>query len=754
MNSQSRIHGIPCRTVSSRIHSRAHRGWAHLNRSSLLLIGLLLAGPLYAASPADNAGLSDAFAKLSHNSIANRSVTLAQLGLHETVLGGQAAGRREFYLPVPADVPLTGASLQMDAAYLHSDGGRVGVLLSLDGAPVLARDFPLLQGDASATLGVDGSPRPAGFLRLGLAWTSVLNDNLCADQTANGNLFRVASTTRFSYHFDSAAVTDLATAWSALPQTPVVMIPAGSLDAVAFDTAWRTQALVQRDGKLPLTQTLPAVGDTVVLDQPQVPAALMSFPAFAALAHAGPHQLANPAEVAALIALAPAAFSPDLLVVNAPLQSTINADVDALRSEILLTAPGAGASFDAWRTQFIQPLTTPLVAGGVRLAHLGAQAIVMVGDPRGISVLSQAWRPLDVSDHLLVHQLNPLVQADTHVVALSDLGGEPRTIDVSDQAGWEAQFDLSAASGGDRLPSAVVMDLAASPSPQNGAPIASVFFNDVLIGAKLLNTDGHAQQITAAIPRYALAARNTVRVVFQRQPDAIGCTTRGHAYPVAVLPTSHLTLAAAGSNDDDDFTGMIARYASHASLLVPAAYLDDARHSVPRIARLVDAAGMSPTLAVLTVVPGNTLATPDGPFLAADVAVTDEKARVSLAPDRMTINDAHDHVLFDVSGLSSVAVIDVVHAGGYAGEAYRTIGTPAPILPVAFQLSRGDIAVFEGSKVVKQIDTLHPNGIYSPDGTDSWRQILRWAIPAALIVAFVLLLLLAWRARRKTRNKA
>jgi len=750
VNSDLHNHGIPCRTVPSRALT-----WTHVTQFCLMIAAMALAAPAYAAGISDNVALAEAFSQLSHDSMASRTVTLAQLGLHNTLLGGQAASRREFYLPVPAGVKLSDATLQLDAGYLHSDGGRIGLLLSLDGSPVLARDFPLVQGDASATLGIDGNPRAAGFVRLGLAWSSVINDHLCADQTANGNVLQVAPSSRLSYHFDSAAVTDLRTAWSALPQTPVVMIAAGPLDVMAFDTAWRVHALIQRDGKLPNTQALPAVGDTVTLGKKTVPAALMRFPSFAALAGDGAHQLVSPAEVAALIALSPSAFAPDLLVVNAAMQSTIAADATALRKEILLTAPGSAASFDAWRKQFIDPLTAPLTPGEVRLTHLGAQAIIMVGDPRGVSVLTQTWRPVDVSNNLIVHQLDSVVQADTDAIALSDLGGDPRTIDVTDQAGWEAQFDLSAASGRDRLPSEVVLDLAASPSPQDGAPIASVFFNDVLIGAKLLTANGLPQRIVATIPRYALAARNTVRVSFQRQPDAIGCTTRGQAYPVAVLPTSHLLLAVANADDDDNFTDMIARYASHASLLVPAAYLDDALHSVPRIARLIDAVGISPIRAVLTVVPRNTVVSPEGPFLAADVELKDETTRVSLSPDRLTINDGHNRVLFDVSGLSSVAVIDVVHAGKYAGEVYRSIGVPAPVLPADFQLSRGDVALIEKSDVVKQIDTVHPNGLYGlygRDGVEGWRQVMRWALPAGLIVAFCLLLLLAWHARRKSRK--
>jgi hypothetical protein len=709
-------------------------------------------GASAAAAPAPDSAA--AFAQLSTNSMASRTVSLAQLGLGQTVLGGTAPSRREFYLPVPAGIAISNATLQMDATYLRGDGGRTSVLLSLDGTPVMARGFLLqTQGDAGAGIGVDGTARASGFLRVGLGWTSVINDNICADQTANGNVLEVAPSSHLSYRFDSNAVTDLRTAWSAMPQVPVVMVAANTLDAQAYDSAWRSVALLQRDGKAPLLQSLPKVGDTVNLSGVAVPAGLRGLPAFAALAGSGSHVLANPAEVAAWIGLAPRpGFAPDLLVMNDALRTALNTAIAALRTEVLSAAPASAASFDAWRTRFMDPLTAPLAAGEVRLAHLAAQDIVVVGDPLGVSVLAQTWRPIDVSDRLFVHQIDTVVQADTNIIALADLGGAPRTLDVVDQAAWEANFDLGAASGNNRLPDEVVFDLAAAPSPQNGAPIASIYFNDVLIGAKLLVTNGLTQRVSAHIPRYALAARNTVRVVFQRQPDAVGCTARGRGYPVAVLPTSHLALQRADA--DEDFTGMNARYATHANLIVPHAYLNDALASVQRIARLVDAAGMSPIQARLSVVADGELAKPDGAFLAADVGLNDAHERATVSHDRLVLTDASGHGLIDLSGLSQVAVVDVVHSGAIPGIVFRTVGASAPLLPASLQLARGDIAVLDATGVVKQIDTLHQNGVFTDDSAPgSWREKLRWAIPAALFLIFVILLLIANAARRRHQKK-
>ncbi len=120
---------------------------------------------------------------------------------------------------------------------------------------------------------------------------------------------------------------------------------------------------------------------------------------------------------------------------------------------------------------------------------------------------------------------------------------------------------------------------------------------------------------------------------FSVSPDAVRCAAHGPGYPVAVLPTSHLVLDEADAGDT--FTGMNARFASRANLLVPTAYLNDALHTVPRIARLADATGMSLLHTVLTVVPDKTVARPDGPFLAAEVDVDAGQTRVNVSQDRL-----------------------------------------------------------------------------------------------------------------------
>jgi len=690
-----------------------------------------------------------------NNTVTSRTVALSRLGIRELSALDAPDSRREYYFPVPAGVPLSNAQLQVDADYLRGDGGRTTMLVSIDGVPVLARALTQPQGDAATTLGVSGVPRPSGYVCAGLAWSSVINDAVCADQTAIGNVLRVAPTTHLSYNYDTSNVKDLRTAWTGLPQTPTIMIAGQQVVASSYDTAWRVAALMQRDGREPAVHDWPKVGDTLELGTLDVPAALRALPAFAALAAGGTHRLANPAEVGALLIAAPGRVMPaDVIVADDALRASLNAALDALQAQAASVSADDADALAAWRKRSVGPLVAPLTAGEARLVHIAGQASIVVGDSKAVGLLAQVWRPVNVSNQLVVHEIDSAANGKADVVSLTALGGVPGAIDVLRQASWSTNFDLGAVGGAGRLPDAVVLDLAGTPNTHGSAVVASVYFNDVLIGAKLLGTEGRAQEVTAHIPRFALAARNQLRVSFQRQSDA-GCATN-QGYPVAVLPSSHLTLVEA--QGEADFTGMVGRFASSATVMVPASYLADANETLPRLARLADATGVEPQRAVLSVTPDGQSAAPSSPFLALDVPLAEPKSHVRVTDSSLTILGPDDQTLYNVSGLDNLAgvgVIDVEHSGSTVGVVYRSVGARAPVLPVTLQLVHGDVAVVDGSGVLRQIDTVHAGDVEQGSGGTPWtRQWLTWVVPAALLGVFaVLLLLAAYTRRRKSKTK-
>ena len=721
-----------------------------LAAAPLLLLAHAVHGATVDAARAD--GIADALDHLSaHRSIA-RSVALADLGIKEPLVLSAPDARHELYLPVPAGLPIDDATLQIDGNFLHADGGRETMLVSLDGAPVSARSFTQPQGDAQASIGVDGAPRVSGFVRVGLQWSSVIDDRRCTDQTAIGNVLRIAPSSRLSYRFDPSAIVDVRTAWSALPVAPVVAIAGQRVGEAAFDTAWRVQALMEREGRRPVTRAWPAVGQTVEMDAADVPPALRAIPAFAALAAGGSIKLADSATVGAALALGSRhVFAPDVIVADDTLRRETNDALDALRAQIASIAPADASAFDAWRERAFAPLTKTLAPGEIRLAHLPGQTAIVVGDPLAAQALGREWRTIGVADRYVVHRLDDTLAHNADRIALSALGGEPRTLDVLGRAIWDASFDLSAVAAGGMLPDEVVLDLAAAPTPQHDGDIASVYFNGVLIGSKLLREDGKPDTIAAHVPRYALAPTNTLRVAFQRRPDG-GCEARSQGYPVAVLPTSHLKLARAAQVDD--FIGMQARFATAANLIVPAAYLGDATQTLPRLARLANLAGLPPAHATFSVVASDAAAAPSGPFLAVDVALQETHALAQLSADRLTLVDSSGRAYADVSGLTNLAVIDIAQANGATGIAYRTLGPAAPSIPATLRLVRGDVALVSSNGLARLFDSHHPGEVVTdraPD--DAFSRRLPWLIAAGIVALLAALVIIAGIERRRHRAK-
>lgn len=727
------------------------RCWRHV-LGLLLLISCSAYG-----RPIDS--VANGFAQLGDGRLATRTVSLAELGVHDPIPLYAPDGRHELYLPVPANVPIRDASMQIDGTYLRKYGGRVTLTVSIDGTPVLARSPEQEQGGASANIGVDGAPRESGFVRVGLDVSPVLSNSMSIDPKANGSTWTIAPTSRLTYRYDPNAIVNLRNAWGALPGRPVVMLGSRQLAAQAFDAGWRSEALLQFGGRQPVTVALPAVGETVDLGTVDVPSSLLTIPAFAALAAGGSHKLADAAQVGALIALAPrAAFAPDVIIADDRLRATLNTDLDALRAEVASVAPDAGDAgdaFDAWRNRVIGPVATPLKAGEVRLAHLDGQPAIVVGDPVGVAALAQAWHRIDAPNQLVVHEIDNASDARSDAIALSLLGGAPRTLNVQGRGAWRASFDLGAASRAGKLPSDVVLDVAAAPTADNVAELASIYFNDVLIGTQMLRRDGKPQRVTAHVPHDALAPVNLLRVEFEQPPQAeAGDEAHSIVHPIEILPDSHLTLASA--EIDDAFTGMVARFVSQANVIVPESYLLDAPHTLPRVASLANASFIVPTRADLSVVPPGATASPKRAFLALEVALTEQKGVARLSKDRLSLSGASGERLADVTQLNRAAVIEAVKSGDVSGLAYFPLGDAAAPLPLSLRLSRGDVAIVDGSGVLRELDTRHPGeGVDAVDAGMPWMMRgVWWRIPAGLTGLLILLLMMAHYARRRNRSQS
>ncbi|MDH0745555.1 cellulose biosynthesis cyclic di-GMP-binding regulatory protein BcsB [Pseudomonas sp. GD03842] len=736
---------------------------SHSGALNALVCGmsLLLIAPAFAASPAATpsgpSALSQAIGRLNANLQQTRVIELKDLGIDRPIILNATDARRELYLPVPANVPLTDATLQFDASYLNGEEGRNTLLLSLDGYPVRAVGLNAGEGDASAALGVDKSPRESGSVRLGVAWSSIVSRIQCEDERAIGNVLRIAPQTRLKYSFDASQLQDVGAAWNALPGKPGILVAPGTLAAASYDAAWRLGVALERIGKQARIVPFPSVNESIDLSGVNIPPELKQIPAFAALDGKGLHTLADSAQIGALLMLGQTpAFNADLAVSDPALLKAVNESLDALQHQIQGIDPAANTAFAQWRDAHVNGAVSTTGTDNVRLAILGAHPLVMIDQNaagQAIGLFSAAWNKLARARQLTVGEEANLPLSDDGRVALTRLGGKPGSVDVLAKSDWSASFPLGTVAYDGRVPVSAAIDVAAAPGASGTAPVASLFLNDYLIGASQLVADGQKQRIEARIPRYALAAQNTLRVSFQRQPVSDLCRETPQAFPVSILPSSHVTLDKIGL--DGDFSGMAARFASGTQLVVPQGYLERPASSLPQVIRIASASGVSPLRATLSVNnDAQTGIAPQSSFLAFEVPIKDSDESLQVdAQGHLTIHHK-EQTLLDLKSLNHLAALQVVESGGQHGMVYRTLGGQAPDFQRPVLLERGNVTVLGDTGPLTTFDAKDPTGSQmidddQPKGLDAWRKpSALWLIPAA-VIGFLVLLLAGRRARRK-----
>lgn len=730
----------------------------HTGALSALACGVSLLALMPTFALAADSPLTQAINRLNADTRQEREIRLSDLGIDAPIILGSTDARRELYLPVPAGVPLTDATLNFDASYLNGEGGRNTLLLSLDGYPVRAEGLSEAQGDASATLGVDKAARDSGSVRLGIAWSSIVSRVLCEDERAIGNVLRIEPDTRLNYSYDASQLQDVGAAWTALPGKPGIMVAPGTLSAESYDAAWRLGVALERIGKHSHILPFPAVQDSVDLTGLLIPAELQTIPAFASLNGKGPHVLENPAQIGALLMLGQTPNVQADLVINDPqLLKAVNESLDALQSQIQGLDATAASAFAQWRVRHINAGLAATGTDNVRLALLGTRPVLTIAPQatgKALALFSSAWNTLARSRQLTVSEAQLPLSADGRV-ALSRLGGKPGAIDVLAKSDWSTSFPLGSVAYDGRLPVKAVIDVSAAPGASDTAPVASLFLNDYLIGAQQLVANGERQRIEARIPRYAVGSSNVLRVSFQRQPVSDRCLETPQAFPVSVLPTSHIVLEKTAL--DDDFSGMAARFAVNAQILVPQVYLEHPASSLRQVISVADAAGVSPLRAQLNVSADPKVSvTPDKAFLAFELPIKDSKESVQVDEQgRLRINHK-DQVLLDVHPLNHLASLQAVESGGQHGLVYRTLGTDAPRFARQILLSRGDVAILGDNGALTTFNTQDPSGSQlidheEPKGLDAWRTpSLLWLIPGGILL--VLILLLAGRNARRNRQ--
>ncbi|KPX09103.1 Uncharacterized protein ALO74_04823 [Pseudomonas syringae pv. cunninghamiae] len=717
------------------------------------LLALMPAFALAAESP-----LTQAINRITADSRQERVIELRELGIDRPIILNATDARRELYLPVPANVPLTDATLNFDASYLNGEAGRNTLLLSLDGYPVRALGLNEEQGNASAVLGVDKAARESGSVRLGIAWSSVISKVLCEDERAIGNVLRIDPHTRLTYGYDASQLQDVGAAWNALPGKPGLLVAPGTLSSASYDAAWRLGVALERIGKQARILPFPAVQDSVDLSGLNIPAELKQIPAFAGLEDKGQYTLRDPAEIGALLMLGQTpALQADLAISDPQLLKAIDDAMDALQAQVQGLDASAASALGQWRERHIkQPLANS--TEDVSLALLGNRALLMIKPEsanKAIGLFSSAWNKLARNRQLTIGEEAAMPLSEDGRVALTRLGGKPGTVDVLAKTDWSASFPLGSVAYDGRVPVTAMIDVAAAPGASGTPPVATLFLNDYLIGAMQLTADGKKERIEARIPQYALAAQNTLRVSFQRQPVSNQCLETPQAFPISVLPTSHVVLDKI--TPDEKFSGMAARFATDTQIMVPKAYLERPASSLPQVIRVASASGVSPLRAQLSVSDDASVAvTPAKAFLAFELPVRDGAESVKASNDGHLLINHKEQTLLDLKSLNHLASLQVIDAGGQHGMVYRTLGGQAPVFERPLLLERGNATLLADNGPIATFDAKDPTGSQMIEdeqstGLEAWRKpSLLWLIPAGIVL--FLILLLAGRSARRNRS--
>ncbi|MNX08920.1 Bacterial cellulose synthase subunit [compost metagenome] len=718
----------------------------------LMAAGLLL--PLGAlASPA-----GDALRRLQSDGWVSRSTTLEDLGIAEPVVLSNSDARQEFYLPVPRGVPIADATLNFDARYNKGEPGTTSMVLWLDGVPQAAQRIADGEGSAARSLNVERRGRENGFLRLGVDWQSEIALRRCESNRATANALTISPQTRLSYRYDASAIGNLDDAWGALPGKPVLMVASRKLDQQAFDSAWRMGVALERSGKRVAVRAFPAVGDEVDTRGLRAPAGLEQVAAFAAVAGAERHKLANAAEIGALLVLGAPAVTGDVIIADAGLRARYNEALDALQAQLAADADAADA-FKRWRQARMPLADADLQSKEIRLLPVGRQAAIAVAPDagaQGAGAFDTAWRRILSTRQVQVQVATPPQTLQDGGLRLTSLGGSAASFDVVARGDWNTSFPLAAVSTDGRMPDELVMDLAAAPGASSTRPVASVFWNGILLAAKQLDANGKPERLTARVPGYALGVTNAVRVTFQRQPVSVDCNEIAQGYPVNVLPTSYLMPGKA--QPDGTFVGLLPLLAGAPQVLIPDSYLADAPDNIKRVIGIASASGVSATRAELTVAPAGQTVKPGRPFLAMEVAVDGAKPAVQVTDRKRLRVSGKDADWLDITGLEHLSTAEVVSAGGQDGVLWHTLGQQPGMTDAPFVLNRGNVAIIGAAGPLAWIDSGNPDASHPPGAGESaffeWRRYISWSVPAISIGMLVLLLILivALRANRR-KNK-
>lgn len=195
------------------------------------------------------------------------SETLADLGMHSGILfeGTEAGHSQTVFFPVPRDVRIASGSLRIkfsSSPILHSHSNLRVYINDIPRATFKGVSGP--EGTVH-TIRLNAEELAPGYLRVSFRSALLLSagPDHCLDQRINGSYLHVSPETGLQFEI-AAPVESVRGAWSLLPRSVRISIPAGKSDLKNYTAAWSIGEMLMRSGRTVEYVTLPKLGDVLI----------------------------------------------------------------------------------------------------------------------------------------------------------------------------------------------------------------------------------------------------------------------------------------------------------------------------------------------------------------------------------------------------------------------------------------------------------------------------------------------------------
>ena len=673
------------------------------------------------------------------------SISLTDLGLNEPIVLGGSQTTRTLYFPVPSKMPVT--DVQWEIPYQVVGLRKSGALLS-----VFVNERLVLREELSSQVGsyrVKGVLEKidtSGFLRIRIQLDGTGSQGRSDDNTCEAPATVVLDTSmgiKFRYHPERLAT--IGDIWTLLPVNPTVLLPPNPLPLATYQSAFRVGAAFASIEKRAVFESLPTVKDTVDTAQLTVPTIWQDIPAFRALAARDKHVLVDKAELTAWVLLRlQRAPLPAVIVVDAALLRNLQQGLDALVAQVQTVRRESGRTFNEWMAAQLARVLQGRSEQRVLLQPTDAGGILVVGPNASVAfgqMFESRWALLMRASGSS-WGLQPDPPAGSAEIRFKDVGLPIGPVTFTDRLEWGARFELGQSAFAGRVPSEVVMDLVLPDMHQDRNPIARLYFNDMLLTGGVLPFDKQTtHQLRARIPASAVQGDNGLTLVVDFAVPKADCTSP--PLTVGVQGTSHLVLAT--TRLAKNFNGVGYAMASGGHVFVPARYLGEPGISLPNLIWAARALSLNASQVAIGVLPTGEPTEWPVPFLAWDVPdSTVEAFRSSNLPN--VVADSFGTL---GNGLSA----RVVNVKGETSVLMRVHGRGLDESPVFAKFRHGSVALVEGGgRLVEWDDAGLTREAYLDELRQPW--VVRnvgWWLPAALVLGFVGMLVVASVIRRGKR---